>query len=338
VNRPSPDWARRPTATERIACPAMAAGIPRVVWTLWLQGWEQAPPLVQACRKSWERRNPTWTVRALTRDTICDYLDVASTYPDVDMDAIPAAALSDMIRVALLAEHGGVWADSTAFCATPLDQWIDDCARTGFFAFARPGPDRMLSSWFLASEAHHPLMEEWCGRVSAYWRDRTAPDHYFWLHRLFADAYRTDPRFGEIWDATPKIRSDGPHYFVPYRSRLGGRLTQRARARLLSGADPMYKLSHRVQPAEADAPTAHEFFCQWADAPVGAPTLEHSDDQRLILAIDRAGEKVRWTCRHAVTGVRASLADRLRTAGVHRPATGTGLRDHVANLLRQRGE
>src|SRR3954453_20542988 len=145
---------------KRIPCPAMAEGLPRVVWTLWLQGWETAPPLVQACLRSWQRRNPTWTVRTLTRDNISQYLDLLSTYPDVNLDQIPAAALSDMIRIALLSQHGGVWADSTVFCVMPLDRWIDDYSRTGFFAFARPGPDRMLSSWFLASEPHHPLTVE----------------------------------------------------------------------------------------------------------------------------------------------------------------------------------
>src|SRR3954466_1332296 len=106
-------YAERRANAKRIPCRAMAEGIPRVVWTLWLQGWETAPPLVQACLRSWQRRNPTWTVRALTRENIDDHLDFAAIYPAVDMAEVPIAALSDMIRIALLCQHGGIWTDST---------------------------------------------------------------------------------------------------------------------------------------------------------------------------------------------------------------------------------
>jgi Capsular polysaccharide synthesis protein len=301
-----------------------------------MQGWESAPPLVQACLESWQRRNPTWTVRALTEETLSDYLDFSAVYPDVKTASMPAAALSDMVRVALLAEHGGVWADSTVFCATPLDEWIDDCSTTGFFAFARPGPDRLLSSWFLASEPDHPLTVEWQERVREYWQDRDAPDHYFWLHRLFSAAYRSQDSFRRIWDATPKIRSDGPHYFVPYDSRLAGRMTARARARVLSGADYVYKLSHRAHPAHARPGTAYEFFCRWAGAPVPAPGDAGTVDRPLLLALDRAAERVRWTGRHAGTGVRTAVVEVLRNAGVRRPPEGLTKWEQLAYLLHHR--
>lgn len=295
----------------------MAGGIPRFVWTLWLQGWKDAPPLVQACLRSWDRRNPKWAVRALTSENLGTYLDFAGTYPGVDPDEIPAQTLSDMIRIALLAEHGGVWADSTVFCVRPLDEWIDEYASSGFFAFARPGPDRMVSSWFLASEPQHPLTVELLGRVQDYWRDRSAPDHYFWLHRLFAEAYRDRGTVRDVWNATPKLRSDGPHYFVPYDRRLAAPMTRRARARVLSAADPVYKLSHRVRPSGPGRQTVHDFFCQWAEEPAGDGGQAPGRDQ-LILAADRAGERVRWTCRHGVQGLRAGAGEVVRRTGLRR--------------------
>lgn len=301
-----------------------------------MQGWENAPPLVQACLQSWQRRNPTWTVHALTEENLADHLDFAAVYPDVKTAGMPAAALSDMIRVALLSEHGGVWADSTVFCATPLDEWIDDCSRTGFFAFARPGPDRLVSSWFLASERDNPLTLEWRERVREYWQDRDAPDHYFWLHRLFSAAYSSDDSFRRIWDATPKIRSDGPHYFVPYDSRLARRMTERARARVLSGADPVYKLTHRVRTAPAQAGTAYDFFCRWAAAPAAATREAGAGDRPLLLAVDRAEEKVRWGVRHAVSRVRTAAVETLRDAGVRRPPEGLTKREQLAYLLQHR--
>lgn len=309
---------------EPLACAPMAQGIPRVVWTLWLQGWDSAPPLVQACLTSWESRNPTWTVRALTSETLGDYLDLAAIYPMVDLSAVPAASLSDMVRVALLAEHGGVWVDSTVFCVRPLDGWLDDYTGSGFFAFARPGPDRMVSSWFLASEPNHPITLELRDRVRAYWRDRSAPDHYFWLHRLFFEAYRTHAPFRQLWDATPEFRSDGPHYFVPYRGRLAGRMTRRARARVRSGTDPVYKLSHRREHSSPDPRSSYDFFRRWAAASPDADDALRVSNEAAFLVLDSGVERVRWPIRHAAAGMRAALVDRLRAGGFIRPVGPAG--------------
>ena len=310
----------------------MADGIPRVVWTLWLQGWDAAPPLVQACLRSWQQRNPTWTVRPLTAENIREHLDLATIYPDVNLAGTPPVTVSDLVRIALLAEHGGVWADSTTFCVTPLDEWLHDHTTSGFFAFARPGPDRMLSNWFLASQPGHPLTVELRDRVQAYWRDRPAPDHYFWFHRLFGEAYRTAETVREVWDATPTIRSDGPHYFVPYSRRLAGRMSRRARARVLSGTDPVYKLSHRTRPSREDGRSAYDFFCRWADEPVDAAADGSAHAPRLLLATDRAGERVRWTFRHSVQGLRAVAGHVLRRTGLRRPAEAAAVAERQAPL------
>jgi hypothetical protein len=177
---------------------------------------------------------------------------------------------------------------------------------------------------------------EWRERVKEYWQDRDAFDHYFWLHRLFAAAYHSHDSFRRVWDATPKIRSDGPHYFVPYRSRLAGRMTERARARVLSGADPVYKLSHRERPAHGQSGTAYDFFCRWADAPASAREDAGPGNRSLLLSLDRAEEKVRWTARHAAAGVRSAVIEALRNAGVRRPPEGLAKREQLAYVLRHR--
>jgi hypothetical protein len=277
----------------------MAPAVPRVVWTLWLQGWDTAPPLVRACLTSWQRRNPEWTIRALSREDVGRYLDLPSVYPSVDFSLLSPAAFSDMVRLALLSEYGGVWVDSTVFCARPLQRWLDNCLSTGFFAFHRPGPDRMISSWFLVARPHHPMVDEWRERVRDYWEHRAAPDGYFWLHQLFAAAYQARPWFREMWDATPKLSSAGPHYLVPYEPRLYGRLTRRRRAHLLSGTDPVYKLSHRGPQSGPTPGSVYEFFCNWADEAVLPDSRPITWEDRLLLLTERSSEAARWRWRRA---------------------------------------
>ena len=117
----------------------------KTVWMYWHQGWDDAPPIVQACRNSWERLNPGYEVRALDRHSMFEHVDLpAGVGPD--RDDLTLTKLSNVIRLRLLARHGGVWADATVLCAWPLDDWLPHRLGEGFFAFKEPGPGRMLST------------------------------------------------------------------------------------------------------------------------------------------------------------------------------------------------
>src|ERR1700731_3743941 len=117
--------------------------IPRTIWALWLDGWDDAPEVVRACRTTWEALNPTWSFRALTRAMLPALIgaDVLRAFED---RALQPEAFSDVVRIELLVRYGGVWADSTTYCLQPLDAWLPSVTTSGFFAFAKPGPERMI--------------------------------------------------------------------------------------------------------------------------------------------------------------------------------------------------
>lgn len=259
----------------------MESEIPRIIWILWLQGWDAAPDLAQACLRSWRSRNPGWDVRAIDRDALAEHLDVTG------MSHVPPAALSDYIRVHLLDRIGGVWVDATVFCVRPLDEWLQ--APTGFFAFRRPKPGLRLASWFLCSAPGNPAVARWAKLVDAYWDGRRERDRYFWFHALFDTAYRTDPTVRRIWDGTPKHTADDAHYFVPYTRRLTRPMTRLGTARLAMGHDPVYKLDHRIEPTLAMPGSAFVYFLNDASTPL--------EPSRLLHAADSAVEAVRWVGR-----------------------------------------
>ena len=139
----------------------------KTIWILWLQGWENAPKLVQHCLRSWERHNPEWTIHALDSETLSAHVDV-SDFRALS-ERITPQAWSDIIRMHLLREQGGVWVDATCFCCRPLDGWLPDRLTSGFFAFERPGEDRLISSWFLAAVPGNRLVDTYCREVRDYW-------------------------------------------------------------------------------------------------------------------------------------------------------------------------
>ena len=147
--------------------------IPRTIWILWEQGFESAPLIVKECVKSWQTKNPTWTVQLLDANNIGSFISME--FLQENKSFMPLALKSDFIRLALLKEYGGVWADSTIFCKEPIDNWIEDYARSGFFAFADPGKDRVLASWFLISSRNNPLVTACYNGLSDFWTSNYFP-------------------------------------------------------------------------------------------------------------------------------------------------------------------
>jgi Capsular polysaccharide synthesis protein len=235
--------------------------LPKTIWCLWLQGWANAPDLVKACGASWRQHNPDWTIHYLSREALGAWLE-----PSADLEAIypknlPPEALSDVLRIELLRRFGGVWIDSTVYCLRPLDGWIHQAMPRGFFAFSRPAPDRMLSTWFLAAERGCHIIEAWRERTLAYWKDRQERDYYFWFHRLFEQAYASDVEFREIWDATPKLSADGPHCFAPYEAQLFKPVSDFDRLIVETAQTPMLKLTHKITHGGNDAGTTYRWLC-----------------------------------------------------------------------------
>jgi hypothetical protein len=234
--------------------------LPRTIWCLWFQGWADAPDLVKACAASWRRHNPDWNLRLVSGDTLEAYLD---PFPRQATAAgnLPVEALSDVLRIELLHRFGGIWVDSTVYCLRPLDGWLDYAMPSGFFAFNRPMPDIMLSSWFLAAERGSYLIETWRRKVLAYWKDRIQRDDYFWFHHLFADAYACDAKVRAIWDATPKLSADGPHCFAPYDEELLKPVNARDRLIVETAQTPMLKLTHKIAHERGGRGTTYRWLC-----------------------------------------------------------------------------
>lgn len=235
----------------------------KVIWTLWLQGRDAAPELVRRCLDSWERKNAGWELRCLDQHTVGTYIPLLS-YVDLERQSITAASLSDIIRILLLHEYGGVWVDATTFCNRALDDWLPAKLEWGFFAFAAPGPDRPLSSWFLAARSNDPIIAAWLTRTVTYWKERSHADEYFWFHYLFRDLIETEAEFAANWALIPKISADGPHQI----QHIG--LSQPA-DRVLDQIDwsiPVFKLTYRLNEGDGEYGTILAYL-------LGAP-LQHT--------------------------------------------------------------
>ena len=218
--------------------------------------------MVRACLASWTNRNPGWVHHLLTRDTLPLFVPEARNEGSLLARDLPPAALSDVVRVGLLSRFGGVWVDATCYCLRPLDDWLAEAMRAGFFAFSQPAPDRMLSSWFLSSEPASPVLRAWKRRTEAFWAQRRETEDYFWFHHLFRHAYDEDATVRATWEAVPKISADGPHCFAPYEQSLLGPIDADRLRMVETAKTPVLKLTHRVDHSRGTPGTAYRYFCE----------------------------------------------------------------------------
>lgn len=193
--------------------------VPRTIWLLWLQGWERAPWLQRQVLESWQINNPGWDVVLLTVHNLNEYIpakDAAWKYMGDNTKTMSNQARSDIIRLALLANHGGVWADATMLCMQPLDNWVDDAVTSsgGFWMYHGHGDDMKLgpASWFMASEKGHVIPRKWKAACDAYWSPpiRTRAHKYFWMDSLFRQLDESDTEFSAAWLSVKFLYCENP--------------------------------------------------------------------------------------------------------------------------------
>lgn len=230
----------------------------KTIWTLWFQGWDNAPEVSKKCLQSWKYHNPTWDIKELNLNNLSEYIDISKEIPELNLSKINKLCYSDIVRLFLLKNYGGVWVDSTTFCNKPLDDWIPEQT----YLFKNPYDDfRMVSSWFISSGEEGKrsyIINKWYETMIKYWKDRisnndTSRFEGCWVHRLFGVCHNSDNLFREIWDSYPKMgckyrysRGIGPHFFVPYEKYFHEMLDNDIKDIIDSKVHPVYKLNHKV--------------------------------------------------------------------------------------------
>lgn len=263
--------------------------LPRKIWFLWMQGLPAAPRVVRDCHESWVAANPGWEVMVLDKTNIGDHIQ--TDFELGQLKQLPLNQKADLIRLDLLAQYGGVWADATCYCMRPLDDWLGEAMASGFFAFRRPGPDRLISSWFLAARPAHVLITRWYAMMLSYWgghsfrnderravvrvvhgalrrsdrltrfwfspvvRDWLSVSPYFAVHYAFNKLVRSDASCAVAWRQTRYISSDVARGL--FQGVLPLPLTPALRTEIDSASAPLYKLNWRIEALPEESAMAY---------------------------------------------------------------------------------
>ena len=196
-----------------------AADAPKVrsnkVWVCWLQGIEQAPPLVQHCYRSLQKNMPDREVILLTEDNYREYVTFpAHIEKKLASGVITRTHFSDLLRLELLINHGGTWIDATVFCSGgQIPGYMLD-SDLFLFQNLKPGADghaTVISSWFMTACTNHPILLLTRALLYRYWEKRNAMVDYFLIHDFFQLAIETYP---EEWNRVVPFSNSTPHILL----------------------------------------------------------------------------------------------------------------------------
>ena len=246
---------------------------------------------------SWRVRNPGWDVRLLNQETLSEYVDVSEFAARDDM---LLQIVTDIARIKLLLLHGGVWADATLFCSTPLDEWLPSYMDDHFFAFASERKDRWMTNWFLAGTEHSETLDLWLGGLLRYWRGQRFRDarsgwpkrvirkcmslrkrgfinNDFWFSKLILKRLRLHPypinmylfekslqaqvALSERWFARETLY-DIPAESIQMKFGMNAPLTQASRAYIDDNLTPVHKLNWRQDQGEAPVGSNFEYLLE----------------------------------------------------------------------------
>ena len=182
------------------------------IWTLWLQGEENAPDIVKSCFRS-VRRHCKQELVILDSNTIFDYISL----PDVIVQKyregkIGHAHFADICRVELLYQHGGYWLDATGFVTEPIPKFITDA---DFFMFL-VNPEwsfgySFVQNCFIRARKGAYLLAAWRAMILDYWMHENKETDYFMHQLLFKTLVMHDERAKKYFEEMPHVLQDGTH-------------------------------------------------------------------------------------------------------------------------------
>jgi len=193
------------TQTENNSLP-----ISKKIWVYWAQGKDNMPPIVRACLHQLYLYHDARDVIFLEDSNISDYINIPGYIFHKTFSN--KTHFSDVLRVALLAEHGGIWIDSTCFCSSSILPLFDRACETGFFAYSfRDGQEFLLSNWFLASRPGEIIPKLLRDALYYYWQKKDEIEYYFLFHYIFEALYNLNAEFCASWDSVYFLDRDIPH-------------------------------------------------------------------------------------------------------------------------------
>ena len=184
------------------------------IWICWFQGMENAPKLVQQCYRSVIRNNQDKEVILLTEDNISNYV----SFPRYIIEKwkcgkITHTHMTDLLRLELLVNYGGLWLDATVLCTGQAPSYFFE-SDLFFFQSLKPGRDghaTYISSWLMEAKTNNKILMATRELCYEYWKKNDSMCDYFLLHDFMSIVLE---RYEDDWRKVIPRDNSTPHILL----------------------------------------------------------------------------------------------------------------------------
>jgi hypothetical protein len=195
----------------------IAPEIPETIWQFWDNPAGQSTPnIVKACIKSVKRYKGNFNHKILDNSTIGNYTDLPGyVFDKFKNGRMDYAHFSDLLRLNLLKNHGGVWMDATGYMT---DFVPNDIIGQDFFVFLTGDlthyPYSFMQSCFIRAKKGSFIIDAWHKLCINYWKGEEKRADYFQIHLMFKALVHKNPVAKEMFANMPKRSDDEIHQLV----------------------------------------------------------------------------------------------------------------------------
>lgn len=173
------------------------------IFVCWWQGEENAPEIVRICIESIRRNAQGHPVVLITKSNWDEWTDIpAFILKKVETQRISFTHFSDILRMHLLARHGGLWLDATMFVANPISEIIFS---QPYWTIHRKVQNSITKGrWTGYCQAGQPnaLIHSFCRDFFiSYWKKYNRLIDYFLIDYVMDIGYRNLPHMKQLIDS-----------------------------------------------------------------------------------------------------------------------------------------
>lgn len=173
------------------------------IWFCWFQGEDNLPEIPKLCLTMLRKYSNNHPVIVITQDNYRDYVEIPSRIVNLfKCGNISYSHFSDILRINLITQKGGLWMDSTMLLTKNIDERIFE---TPFYTvkikeFGNFVSRSRWSVFFIGGTAGNILTSCICEYYIRYWEKENCLIDYFFTDYAIDIAYKSNKEIKNIID------------------------------------------------------------------------------------------------------------------------------------------
>ena len=178
---------------------------PNKIWTMWQQGLENAPEIIQKCIANFKKYYGNELI-VLTNENVSHFLEIPDFITDkYKKGIIGNAHYADIVRFLLIEQYGGLWLDATNFLLGKIPDYI---RFTDVFFYKVANEKIMGSVNVMSAKPRHPIICKTNALMLEYWKNENHTVSYSITMMFLAMAIHSSPEMKTLWKSVPYVDSN----------------------------------------------------------------------------------------------------------------------------------